>query len=308
MLPLNFELKSESEPHCRSKAMAEENSRRKWNPHAGPYLGEVSSLAFLNLPQHVSSIPYLLAGSGSEILLYDLSSGELIRSFQVFEGVRVHGTVCSKSFVHSAERYTYKLVIFGEKKVKIFSLIVELASSSGEISVNLENFESLPRLSNWVFDVCFLQDSTGSLEEEDKLLAIGCSDNSLSIWDVKESRMAFEIQSPERCLLYTMRLWGDSISTLRIASGTIFNEIIVWRAVGLDGDNVDHGHYSASHMLRLTGHEGSIFRIVWSLDGSKIVSVSDDLLGYGKLTRRRSLALCCLVTVLGFGTAASQIL
>jgi len=62
VLPLNFELKSESEPHCRSKAMAEENSRRKWNPHAGPYLGEVSSLAFLNLPQHVSSIPYLLAG------------------------------------------------------------------------------------------------------------------------------------------------------------------------------------------------------------------------------------------------------
>ncbi|XP_010428847.1 PREDICTED: WD repeat-containing protein 6-like isoform X1 [Camelina sativa] len=257
--------------------MADDNSRRKWNPHAGPYLGEVSSLAFLNLPQHVSSIPYLLAGSGSDILLYDLSSGELIRSFQVFEGVRVHGTVCSTSFVRSAERYTYKLVIFGEKKVKIFSLIVELASSSGEISVNLEIFDSLPRLSNWVFDVCFLQDSTGSLEEEeDKLLAIGCSDNSLCIWNVKESLMAFEIQSPERCLLYTMRLWGNSISTLRIASGTIFNEILVWRVVGLDGDSVDHGHYCASHMLRLTGHEGSIFRIVWSLDGSKLVSVSDD--------------------------------
>lgn len=29
----------------------------------------------------------------------------------------------------------------------------------------------------------------------------------------------------ERCLLYTMRLWGNSISTLRIASGTIFNEV-----------------------------------------------------------------------------------
>jgi len=61
-------------------------------------------------------------------------------------------------------------------------------------------------------------------------------------------------------------------------------QIIVWRAVGLDGDNVDHGHYSASHMLRLTGHEGSIFRIVWSLDGSKIVSVSDD--------RRWTFVLC----------------
>ncbi|KFK30735.1 hypothetical protein AALP_AA6G020500 [Arabis alpina] len=249
----------------------EENSRRKWNPHAGPYLGEVSSLAFLNLPQQISSIPYLLAGSGSEILLYDLSSGELIRSFQVFEGVRVHGTVCSSSFVRSKDRYTYKLVVFGEKRVKIFSLIVELVSSSGEISVNLEVFDSLPRLRNWVFDVCYLQDSTESLEEEYKLLAIGCSDNSICVWDVKESRMAFEIQSPERCLLYTMRLWGNTISTLRIASGTIFNEIIVWRAAGLDGDNFDH-----EHLLRLTGHEGSIFRIVWSLDGSKLVSVSDD--------------------------------
>lgn len=86
-----------------------------------------------------------------------MSSGELIRSFQVFEGVRVHGTVCSSSFVRSEDRYTYKLVVFGEKRVKIFSLIVELASSPGEISVNLEIFDSLPRLRNWVFDVCFLQ-------------------------------------------------------------------------------------------------------------------------------------------------------
>lgn len=169
--------------------MAEDDIRRTWNPRAGPYLGEVSSLAFLNLPLHVSATPYLLAGelsrlkhslskfklrlvfdvirvssffqklgSGSEILLYELTSGELIRSFQVFEGVRVHGTVCSSTFARSGERYKYKLVVFGEKKVKIFSLAVELASSStGDISVDLEVLESLPRLSNWVFDVRFLQ-------------------------------------------------------------------------------------------------------------------------------------------------------
>lgn len=29
----------------------------------------------------------------------------------------------------------------------------------------------------------------------------------------------------ERCLLYSMRLWGDDIETLRVASGTIFNEV-----------------------------------------------------------------------------------
>lgn len=53
-------------------------------------------------------------------------------------------------------------------------------------------------------------------------------------------------------------------------------QIIVWRAAGLVGDNLGNGQYCASHMLRLAGHEGSIFRIVWSFDGSKLVSVSDD--------------------------------
>lgn len=53
-------------------------------------------------------------------------------------------------------------------------------------------------------------------------------------------------------------------------------QIIVWRAAGVDGANLDNGRYSASPMRRLIGHEGSIFRIVWSLDGSKLVSVSDD--------------------------------
>ncbi|XP_021812748.1 uncharacterized protein LOC110755775 isoform X3 [Prunus avium] len=38
-----------------------------------------------------------------------------------------------------------------------------------------------------------------------------------------------------------------------------------------------HGcKYEASHMCKLSGHEGSIFRIAWSFDGSKLVSVSDD--------------------------------
>ncbi|XP_055962170.1 uncharacterized protein LOC126688213 isoform X2 [Mercurialis annua] len=34
--------------------------------------------------------------------------------------------------------------------------------------------------------------------------------------------------------------------------------------------------YKAANIGRLIGHEGSIFRIVWSSDGSKLVSVSDD--------------------------------
>lgn len=34
--------------------------------------------------------------------------------------------------------------------------------------------------------------------------------------------------------------------------------------------------YKAAHICKLVGHEGSIFRIAWSSDGSKLISVSDD--------------------------------
>ena len=34
--------------------------------------------------------------------------------------------------------------------------------------------------------------------------------------------------------------------------------------------------FEAVHLCKLAGHEGSIFRIAWSSDGSKLLSVSDD--------------------------------
>lgn len=34
--------------------------------------------------------------------------------------------------------------------------------------------------------------------------------------------------------------------------------------------------FEAVHICKLAGHEGSIFRIAWSSDGRKLVSVSDD--------------------------------
>ncbi|XP_043710584.1 WD repeat-containing protein 6-like [Telopea speciosissima] len=109
--------------------------------------------------------------------------------------------------------------------------------------------------------------------------------------------MALEVRCPERCLLYSMRLWGNNLRTLHVASGTIYNEIIVWKLVpqghcpssgsavqdyndhsGPLSDNIQFNdqQYEAICLSRLIGHEGSIFRIAWSSDGSKLMSVSDD--------------------------------
>ncbi|XP_024044008.1 uncharacterized protein LOC18048806 isoform X3 [Citrus clementina] len=270
----------------------------EWRPDVGQYLGEISALCFVHLPSHLSSLPFLLAGSGSQVLLYDLEAGTLIRPFQVFHGIRLHGISCN--FINCTEgsvstRVTFEVALFGEKRVKLFELNFELSPNSQyqpETCVNLSLVQSLPRLSHWVFDVCFLKVCNGN-----RSLAIGCSDNSIRVWDISNSSIILEVHSPERCLLYSMKLWGDNLEALRIASGTIYNEIIVWKvdwehvAPLLNSPEGNHAHGSSSdfkcfklqdqqhtavNLFRLVGHEGSIFRIEWSSCGSKLVSVSDD--------------------------------
>ncbi|CAN1353164.1 WD repeat-containing protein 6 [Linum perenne] len=227
---------------------------------SGQYLGEVSALSFLHVPPEFSSLPLLLAGSGSQLLLYNLEAGSLIKAFQVFEGIRVHGIACSDGFsVLDSAKLSFRVSVFGEKRVKLFSLNVALESEQ-LLFVDLGLECSLPRFSHWILDVSFLKSNS---------IAVGCSDNSVHVWDITNSCPIVDVQSPDKCLLYSMRLWGESLDTLRIASGTIFNEIIIWRVVHQE-------IYKASHISRLIGHEGSIFRIAWSSDGSKLISVSDD--------------------------------
>ncbi|KAK9266700.1 hypothetical protein L1049_007353 [Liquidambar formosana] len=280
--------------------MAEQS---EWRLRSGQYLGEISALCFLHLPPHLFSLPYLLAGTGSQMLLYDLEAAKMIRSFHVFEGIRVHGISCS--FINCTEKsvsstVAFNIAVFGERRVKLFSLHLEIVSGSqnqSEVHVELTLFHLLPKFSHWVLDVCFLKNYIISSCEGSCCLAVGCSDNSVCIWDILRSCVILEVRCPERCLLYSMRLWGDEIETLRIASGTIYNEIIVWKVVpqnctpslrspvkdqaNLSGSfhnslQLHDRGYEAVHICRLAGHEGSIFRIAWSSNGSKLVSVSDD--------------------------------
>eukprot|EP00750_Incisomonas_marina_P021579 INCI456.1.p1 GENE.INCI456.1~~INCI456.1.p1 ORF type:complete len:980 (-),score=115.39 INCI456.1:580-3519(-) len=79
-------------------------------------------------------------------------------------------------------------------------------------------------------------------------------------------------KGPTRCLVYSMdilRYMADETAlTCRVASGTIFSDIVLWRA------NFRTGVGSVLH--RLVGHNGVIFSARWSSDGRKIASVSDD--------------------------------
>ncbi|RDX94301.1 WD repeat-containing protein 6, partial [Mucuna pruriens] len=273
--------------------VAEEQRLTEWRMHRGPYLGDISALCFVHLPN--LSLPLLLAGLGSEITVYNLELSKRISSFSVFEGVRVHGI--ASSFAQETV-----IAVFGETRVKLFSFAFDSVSGSAELTL----VHLLPKFAHWVLDVCFLEGCLPHSNVESHFLALGCSDNSVHIWDISNSNTVLKVQSPVRCLLYSMRLWGHNLEVLRIASGTIFNEvrdvmivwfgqIIVWKVVPQHNkssshqENLDHQSisssnccqlkdqlYEAIHVCKLIGHEGSIFRIAWSSCGSKLVSVSDD--------------------------------
>ncbi|CAH9082556.1 unnamed protein product [Cuscuta epithymum] len=259
---------------------------KEWSLRRGQYLGEISALCFVHLPPHLSSLPYLLAGTGSQLMVYDLASGVMLRSFQVFDGIRVHGISLASSTDHSSDSTAaFSIAVFGERRVKLFSLMLTSSINSGEyLHLSLTLVQSVPRLSHWVLDVVFFH------EQGKPGLAIGCSDNSIYLWDILSCKVLSQVSCSERCLLYSMCIWGKEIGALLVASGTIFNEVIVWKLdCKSDVPAVHHGNladekgsmspfqpYRAINLYRLTGHEGSIFRLAWSPDGSKVVSVSDD--------------------------------
>ncbi|XP_020520511.1 uncharacterized protein LOC18430075 isoform X2 [Amborella trichopoda] len=283
----------------------EEGHSRPWRLRSREYFGEISALCLLN-----SSFPLLLAGTGPQILLYDVENGELLNSFFVFDGIRVHGISASLldlDHEKSSSKNPVKIAVYGERKVKVFSLCISgkfHPESDTKACIDLILVHSLPRFNHWVMDICFLKginEGTGqvlTLGDHDKSnhLVIGLSDNSLCLWHISRSKLLFDLKSPERCLLYAMRIWGDDIPSLHVASGTIYNEILIWKIASqgaepltyIEEDCYDgvatlaknsafHDQpYAAIHLNRLTGHAGSIFRLAWSSDGLKLISVSDD--------------------------------
>jgi len=155
------------------------------------------------------------AGTGSELLVYEVGAARLLAAFQVFDGVRVHGIELRVGSPHCS---THSLAVFGERRVKLFSLGLRVSADGSDVSdLLLELDQRLPGFDHWVLDARFL--------EVDGLLAIGLSDNSVALWDLSKRVLVTRVKSPDKCLLYSMRMWGDSVRQLLVASGTILNEV-----------------------------------------------------------------------------------
>ncbi|BFI34384.1 hypothetical protein AXG93_2278s1330 [Marchantia polymorpha subsp. ruderalis] len=276
----------------------------------GPYRGDVSALCLVSSPVDRR---LLLAGTGPHLLLYEILTGTLLSSIDAFDGVRVHGICCGPAIrkksdptSSSGETRLFTVLVHGERRVKVF----EMLSVHKDENPQLKLLQSLPRFSHWVMDVRLFPSKQAETQiphaagtEEVMLMAVGLSNNTICLWDLSNSAILYRVECSERLLLYSMRLWGDSPETLHAGVGTIFNEVLVWR-VGRQVAEVEDSSrrltaqreaqvlqgvptHRCSEPLTaieevveplqtLAGHEGSIYRLTWAIDGLTLVSVSDD--------------------------------
>jgi hypothetical protein len=104
---------------------------------------------------NIRGLRLVAAGTGSELLVYDVADARLVASFQVFDGVRVHGIEPRGGGVACSN---YSLAVFGERRVKLFSLVVGVDAEDGRVrGARLELDQWLPGFDQWVLDARFLE-------------------------------------------------------------------------------------------------------------------------------------------------------
>jgi WD40 repeat protein len=210
------------------------------------------------------------AGIGPDILTFDLSTGHLLSKKEVLPTSVVHGIRRAVTYNNAIQEFNF-ILAFGQKTLSV----IKYQSTPSHYQSSLLFSMSC---SDMISDVKTLHSDrgssqpTGSNEKKFKdaqfLLVIGYAHNNVETWTRDGKGTLHRIQRVEsqvRCLLYSMKIFGNTLSELIVGSGTIFNDIVLWDPLG-DG--------SAAQYVR--GHHGVLFSVEFSKDGKYLCSTSDD--------------------------------
>lgn len=203
----------------------------------------------------------LLAAQDTGISIFDAASSEVVAQVLVFAEQTVHGIS-----VYEERR----VLVWGSKHVAFFTLD-GLEESKQDFKPEVLRVDA----PDWVY--------AGKISPYDSTIAVLATAHNeavrVHIDEVTRRLRVEEVISPARPILYSAELtWLDPSSVL-IAAGTAFGEILLWKS-----------HFSepqSSHemLFVFTGHEGSIFGMaispLLSLPGSSedirlLASCSDD--------------------------------
>ncbi|KAG1376263.1 hypothetical protein G6F61_007744 [Rhizopus arrhizus] len=221
------------------------------------FSGIVTSLCF-----HNNRI--LLAGHGPFLKIYNVHTGKLLYKDHVMPANRIHRIVPYPDVAFNSSAETRRFAVFGSKYLSI----LRLEASDNEASCTIE--QSYGPFKDWIMDAQWI------IEKEDSpsnKMSIIYAHNFLEIVQLNVSGsidVLYSVQCQVRCILYSARIFGTTRDTIIVASGTVFNEVHLWKPFEKD-ENGD-----AAVLGKLIGHEGVIFCVRFNENASQIVSVSDD--------------------------------
>ncbi|KAI9317701.1 WD40-repeat-containing domain protein [Dichotomocladium elegans] len=224
--------------------MAKWNALELLSQNKALFAGIVTSLHFYNEE-------ILIVGHGPFLKVYNVLTRQLLVNETVLESNRIHRIV-------PVVEHHGKYIVYGSKTIRYIQLREDVPNARMSLSVG-----PAYQLSDWIMDATQL--ITGEL-------AVAFAHNQVEVYSVHDEKLVLihKVQCEVRCILYSARFHGKTKQELMLGSGTVFNEVHLWNVFNTNeaGDGVVHN--------RLIGHEGVIFGVRFSEDGSMVSSVSDD--------------------------------
>ncbi|KAM4722757.1 tRNA (34-2'-O)-methyltransferase regulator WDR6 [Rhinophrynus dorsalis] len=205
---------------------------------------------------------HLLSGEGPNLTVYSLKQSDLTSQRfcqNVLQGYTIHGIKLSGSAPLNPQHVL--LAVFGSKGL----IVLKLKISDQEVS--LSEICPLRVLHDWIWDVQWLSDHL----QLASLLALALGHNSVALYDFLSGTVLKEVHCAEKCILYSADFFGESWEELVMISGTVFNQLVIWRPS--DSTNKEE---RVEPRRRISGHNGVIFSIFYEKNRGILASASDD--------------------------------
>ena len=181
----------------------------------------------------------ILIAQGSRLLLSNNNNNNISSVSVLSNGSIIHGIEWCQEIGEK------KYIIFGQKEFQI-------------VKINSEIFPIYTKpifLKDWIISCHSFSEFLFILTIHNQCLKIRISDGNI----IKH------ISPPNKSIVYSATLHGHNFDTFKIASGTVTNQIIVWKPYNMELEPI-----------KLIGHKGVIFSVEFNRTGTNLVSVSDD--------------------------------
>ena len=250
-------------------------------PQLGTALNPINALAFLGLG---TSEPYLLAGEGQFLKVFDDERKYLIPPERMFDSQAIHGIACKSTPQGAGNSGT--LLIWGGRSICLVSIDADFDVNGGPL---IKFRRHMPEVlwDDWILDGCFrpihvFDSGSGNYTVEAILVTAHNAILSLKVVtemvETRGNHWLSRIASGPSSILYSAHtIWVDSGQRLLIAAGTVFGEVLLWSFLfGKSATPRVYLHYN------FRGHEGSVFGVRISEEANKgsvkriLASCSDD--------------------------------